>query len=222
MNIKRQLAAAAGVLVLARRHARRPEDPDQRCGGHVPQSDLLEVVQRVQQAEAAGRDQLPVDWLGRRHPPDPAAHGVLRRDRRPDDGGADAGRARQDPSPPDGPRRGRAGLQHPGRQAGAEVHGPAARRHHARQDHQMERPGDCQVECRRHTARHRHRRRSPVRRLRHDVYLGRLPFQGIARVPQDGGRRDLRQMARRRRRQGQRGCCRARQPDARAHSATSS
>ena len=35
---------------------------------------------------------------------------------------------------------------------------------------------------------HRHRRRAPVGRLRHDLHLGRLPVEGLAGVPQDGRR----------------------------------
>ncbi len=63
-------------------------------------------------------------------------------------------------------------------------------------------------------ARHRHRRRAPLRRLGHDLHLGRLPVEGLGRVSQDGRRGDLRQVAGRRRRQGQRGRGRAGQPDA--------
>ena len=50
MTIKRQLAAAAGVLALAGGTLAAADDPDQRRGGDLPLPDLLEVVQRVQQA----------------------------------------------------------------------------------------------------------------------------------------------------------------------------
>ena len=123
------------------------------------------------------------------HPADPAADGVLRRDRRAHDAGPAAGCARQDPALSHGSRRRRPRLQHPRRQAGAEVHGPGARRHHPRQDHEVERPGDRQAERRRHAARHRHRRRAPLGRLGHDLHLGRLPVEGLAGISEDGRRR---------------------------------
>ena len=90
---------------------------------------------------------------------------------------------------PDRARRRRPRLQHPRRQAGAEVHRTGAGRHHARQDHEMERPRDRDAERRRHAARHRHRRRAPLGRLRHDLHLGRLPVEGVAGVSEDGRRR---------------------------------
>ena len=60
-------------------------------------------------------DQLPVDRLGRRHPPDHEPDGVLRRHRRPDDRRPAAGGAGHDPALPDRARRRRARLQHPRR-----------------------------------------------------------------------------------------------------------
>ena len=62
------------------------------AGATFPYPDLLEVVLRVQQDQAGRADQLPVDRLGRRHPPAHQPDGVLRRHRRPDDDGPDAGR----------------------------------------------------------------------------------------------------------------------------------
>ncbi len=122
--------------------------------------------------------------------------GLLRRHRRPDDRRAAAGRARPDPAPADRARRRRAGLQHPGRQAGAEVHGPGPGRHLPRQDHEVERPGDRQAEPRRLAARHRHRRRAPLGRLGHDLHLGRLPLEGVAGVAEDRRRRRRRSTGR--------------------------
>src|SRR4029079_2985827 len=98
------------------RDGRGAEGPNQWRGRDLPGADLHEVVRRVQQASSRRADQLPAARLGRRHPPDHGAHGLLRRQRRPDDAGADAGRARQDPAPADGARRGGADLQHPRRQ----------------------------------------------------------------------------------------------------------
>ena len=150
----------------------RADDANQRRGRDVPVPDLLEVVQRVQQAAPERRDQLPVDRVGRRHPPGHEPDGVLRRHRRPDDQRAAAGRAGQDPALPDRARRRRAGLQHPRRDRRAEVHRAGARRHLPRQDHQVERPGDREAEPGRQPARHRHHRRAPVGRLGHDATSG--------------------------------------------------
>ena len=115
---------------------------DQRRGRDFPESDLLEVVRRVQQAAPERADQLPVDRLGRRHPAADEPDGVLRRHRRPDD--------RRDSSPR---RRGK--ILHlptvlgavvpvyniPGVNARAEVHRADPRGHLPRQDHEVERPG---------------------------------------------------------------------------------
>ena len=68
----------------------------------------------------------------------------------------------------------------------------------------------------------RHHRRAPLRRLGHDLHLGRLPVEGVARVEEQGRRRHVGELAGRRRRQGQRGRRRPRHADARARSATSS
>ena len=122
------------------------------AGRDVPVPDLLEVVLRVQQAAPERADQLPVDRIGRRHPADHQPDGVLRRDRRPDDQRPAARGAGQDSALPDGARRRRAGLQHPGRDRRAEVHGPGARGHLPRQDHEVERPGDREAEPRRQPA----------------------------------------------------------------------
>ena len=60
---------------------------------HLPQSDLHQVVRRLPQGDRRP-DQLPVDRLGRRHPPVHRGHGGLRRHRRPDDRRADRRRRR--------------------------------------------------------------------------------------------------------------------------------
>ena len=113
------------------------------------------------------------------------------------------GRARKDPALPHRARRRRPGLQHPRCQAGTEVHGSSARRHHDGQDHEVERCRDRQAEPRCRAPGVGHRRGSPIGRLRYDLYLGRLPVEGLAGVPEDSGCRNLGQMAGRRRRQGQ-------------------
>ena len=200
---------------LRRRRSRAAEGPDQRRRRDVPVPDLLEVVLRVQQAAPERGDQLPVDRVGRRHPPDHQRHGVLRRHRRPDDQRPAAGRAGEDPALPDGARRRRAGLQHPERERRAEVHRSGARRHLPRQDHQVERSGDREAEPRREPAGDRHHGRPSIRRLGHDLHLGGLPGQGVARVEEQGRRRHGGQLAGRPRRQGQRGRGRARHADAR-------
>ncbi len=74
----------------------------------------------------------------------------------------------------------------PGVERRVEVHRPAAGRHLPWQGHQVERPGDRQGECRRQAARHRHRRRAPLRRLGHDLHLRRLPGEGLAGVEEQG------------------------------------
>ena len=63
-------------------------------------------------------------------------------------------------------------LQPPRRDGRAEVHRPAAGRHLPRQDHEVERPGDRQAQPRRHAAGHRHHRRPPLGRVRHDATSG--------------------------------------------------
>ena len=50
----------------------------------------------------------------------------------------------------------------------------------------------------------RHHRRAPLRRLGHDLHLGRLPVEGLARVEEQGRRQHLGELADRRRRQRQR------------------
>ena len=87
--------------------------------------------------------------------------------------------------------------------------GAAARRHLPRQDHEVERPGDREAERRRQPAGDGHHRRAPLGRLGHDLHLGRLPVEGLARVEEEGRRRDVGELAGRRRRQGQRGRRRA-------------
>ena len=50
-------------------------------------------------------------------------------------------------------------------------------------------PGDCEAQRRRHAAGHRHHRRAPLGRLRHDLHLGRLPGEGVAGVEEERRRR---------------------------------
>ena len=79
----------------------------------------------------------------------------------------------------------------PGVTRRAEVHRPAARRHLPRQGDEVERSGDRQSERGRLAAQHRHRRRPPIGRFRHDLHLRRLPGQGVARVEDQGRRQRL-------------------------------
>ena len=106
-----------------RRRRRRPGEaasegaagrnsPDQRRGRDVPESDLFEVVLRIQQAAPERADQLSVNRIGRRHPAARRAHGVLRRKRSADDRRDAREGARARAALPDRARRGRAGLQH--------------------------------------------------------------------------------------------------------------
>ena len=80
----------------------------------------------------------------------------------------------------------------PGVERRAEVHRAGARRHLPRQDHEVERPGDREAEPGRDAAGDRHHRRASLRRLRHDLHLGRLPGEGLAGVEDEGRRRDRR------------------------------
>ena len=199
--------------LLARWSRGGPEGPDQRRGSHVPLPHLLEVVRRIPQAASGRGDQLPVDRLGRRHPPAHERDGLLRRLGRADDERPARGRSARDPPLPDRPRRRRPRLQHPGRQRRAEVHGAGPRRDLSRQDHEVERPGDHEAESRREPPGDGYRGRTSVGRLGHDVHLGRLPLEDLSRVEEEGRRRDVRQLARRRRRQGERGRRRPRETD---------
>ena len=70
----------------------------------------------------------------------------------------------------------------PGVSSRAEVHRPGARRHLPRQDHQVERSRDREAEPRRQPAGDRHHGRASLRRLGHDLHLGGLPGEGLARV----------------------------------------
>ena len=64
-------------------------------------------------------------------------------------------------------------------------------------------------------ARDRHHGRAPLRRVGHDLHLGGLPRQGVARVAEEGRRGHGGELADRRRREGQRGRVRPRHADAR-------
>src|SRR5205085_2199110 len=96
------------------------------------------VVQRVQQAAPEREDQLSIHRIGRRHPPALQRHGVLRRQRRPDDQRSDPRRRLSHPPPADGPRRRGAGLQHSRRRRGAALHRTRPRRHLPRQNYALQ------------------------------------------------------------------------------------
>ncbi len=199
-----------------RRDARGSDGADQRRRRHLPEPDLLEVVQRVQQA-ATRTCEINYQSIG-------SGGGIRRSRERTVFFGATDG-----PMTPEQLAAAPGKILHfptvlgavvpvyniPGVTAGAEVHRPGARRHLPRQDHEVERPGDRQAERRRDAAGHRHRRRAPLGRIGHDLYLGRLSCRRSRRNSEDGRRRDVGQLAGRRRRQGQRGRRRPRQPDAR-------
>ena len=82
---------------------------------------------------------------------------------------------------------------------------------------ELERRGDREAESGREAAGDRHRGGAPVGGVRHDVHLPRLPCEGLARVPEGGGRERLGGVAGGHRRQGQRGRHRAGVADARRH-----
>ncbi len=194
----------------------RPEEAaDQRSGSDVPVPDLLEVVLRVQQAPPRRRDQLSVDRLGRRHPAVEQPDRLLRGQRRTHDQRAAPGGAGRDPPLPVGPRRRRARLQHP--RASTRTSSSRARSwptsSSARSRNGTIRPS--RLEPRSESSRHRHRRRPPLRRLRHDLYLGGLPLQDLPRLEEEGRHRDVGQLARGHRRQGERRRGRPGQADAR-------
>ena len=137
--------------------------------------------------------------------------------------GPAAGGAGQDPPLPDGARRRRAGLQHPGRRRRAEVHRPGARRHLPRQDHEVERPGDRDAEPGREAARPPTSpsctaRTAPARPTSGWTTSSKVSPEWKQKV----GVATVGQLAGRRRRQGQRGRRRASSSRRRARSATSS
>ena len=110
----------------------------------------------------------------------------------PMNGRADPGRERQRAPRADGARRGGRHLQPAGprrhqaqvrrRPPGGDLHGPG---------HQVERQEDRGAEPGRAAARPRRDRGAPVRRLRHDLRLHRLPQQVLARVARQGRLRDV-------------------------------
>ena len=87
---------------------------------HLPESDLHQVVRRLRQGDRRP-DQLPVDRLGRRHPPVHRGHRGLRRHRRPDVDRADGRGEGQRAPRPDRARRRRADLQPARRSAAAKL-----------------------------------------------------------------------------------------------------
>ena len=168
------------------------------AGRDVPESDLLEVVRRVQQAAPERADQLPVDRLGRRHPPAHQPDGLLRRHRRADDRRAAAGRARarsctsrpcSAPSCPvyNIPGRRRSELKFTGPLLADIFLGKITK---------WNDPAIAKLNAGRDAAGHRHHRRAPLRRLGHDLHLGRLPGEGLAGVEEDGRRRRRRSTGR--------------------------
>ena len=106
-------------------------------------------------------------------------------------------------------------LQIPGRAGRPEVHRTGAGQHLPGQDHEVERSAADGVEPRREPAGDRHYRRAPVRRVRHDLRLGRLSWRSVAGVEEARRRGDVGQLAGWRRRQGERRRRGAGQPDAR-------
>ena len=154
MSVTQDIRGARGRL-RARRRRRRAADAYKSTGParRFPYPIYSKWFSEYNKLHPNVADQLPVDRIGRRHPSGHQSDRVLRRHRRPDDRRPDAGGARQDPALPDGARRGGAGLQHSGRQRGAEVHRRAAGRHLPRQDHEVERCGHREAEPRREPAR---------------------------------------------------------------------
>ena len=83
--------------------------------------------------------------------------------------------------------------------------GSGDRRHLSGQDHPVERSGDPEAESEPAPARHGDQRGASLRRLRHDLHVRRLSFQGEPGVEAEGRREHRDQLAGRYRRQGQSG-----------------
>ena len=152
-----------------------------RCRGHVPESDLHQMVRRLQQ-EDRRPDQLPVDRLGRRHPPVHRGHGGFRRHRRADERRADRGRQGQGAARAHGARRGGGDVQ-PAR-AWATPSSSSTARPSPTSSWGGSPSGTTKriaaLNPGREAARPRHHRGAPLGRVGHQLHLHRLPQQGVA------------------------------------------
>ena len=119
-----------------------------------------------------------------------SADGVLRRHRRADDARAAAGarRARSCTSPPCSAPSCRS-TTFPGVTQELKFTGHVLADIFLGKITKWNDPAIAKLNRRRHAAGHRHRRRAPLRRLGHDLHLGRLPGEGLARVEEEGRRR---------------------------------
>ena len=177
---------------------------NQRRGRDISLSGLFEMVLGIQQAAPECGDQLSVDRIGRRHPPAARAHGLLRRQRSAD--------VRRDA------REGAGPILHFPTVLGAVVPvyniegvstqikftGPILADIFLGKIRKWNDPAHREDQLRRLAAVERHHGRAPVRRIRDDVRLGRLPVEDLARVEGQGRRQLLAELAGRRRRQRQR------------------
>ena len=190
MNIKQQLAAAASCC--ARRRRRSPRRPSRSTApgrrsrtrstrsGSREYNKLHPNVQINYQSLGSG--------AGIRQLTQPDR--LLRRDRRPDDA---ASRCRPRParSCTSRPCSARSCPSTTSRASTQELKftGPVLADIILGKITKWNDPAIAAAERRRDAARHRHHRRAPLRRLGHDLHLGRLPVEGLARVQEEGRRR---------------------------------
>ena len=184
-----------------RRRARHRHQPHRR-GSDVPVPADLEVDPGLRPGDRR-HGQLQRDRLGRRDRRDHEPHRRLRRLRRAAHEGSVRGGGegrlgrRADPV-------GAVGdvdhVQRPRRAAAPEADRPRDRRHLPRQDHELERPGDHEAEQGREPAGPEDHADLPLRRLRHDLQLHRLPLVGQPGLQVEGRLLDAGRLPDRRRR----------------------
>ncbi len=169
--------------------------------------------------------QLPGGRLGRRPHGDREQGRRLRR-QRPAAEARRLGSDREERQPggadPDVPGRDHRLLQPARRQERPEARRPDPRRHLHRQDQDLERRGDQGAEPGRVAAQHLDHGRAPLRLLGDDRRLHGLPLRSLARIQEQGRRRQGSAVAHGHGRQGQRRRRRARSSRRSARSATSS
>src|SRR5437870_385100 len=183
----------------ARRPRGRPGEAERRrCD--ASQHHLSRLDADVQQDAPGRAAQLPVDRLGRRDPSVLGRHRGLRRDRRADEGLEHHRDQRQRAPHPDRARGRRADVQPARGQGDAPLHPRRARRHLPREDHEVERRAHHVGQPRGQAPRRGHRGGAPLRRLRHELHLDRLPVEGELRMGAEGRSRNVGQLPRRTRR----------------------
>src|SRR6476660_8398294 len=126
----------ADSLVWAEHHCSRADD-DQRCGGDVSVSDLLQVVRRIREGRSLRAIQLSIHRFRRRPETNSGPDGGLRRVGRPDERRQSVESAWENFAYPDGSRRGRYDLQCSW-QSRLETRWRDNRRYFSRQNQEME------------------------------------------------------------------------------------